>query len=182
MADARDVCWTSLHQRLKSSCRQAGNQLDAACAVRLATRVRSMPPGSAKQRAQKRVSVHLSRFGLAKLRRICVSWPSRVPLRVFRDCVHALTCQARRNGNVRGVWYASLLQPVKTRKRTFADQWRYISVAKGFRADLASVRSANWSLLPLTASKCAGSNFIGQFLCGKHEKTSCSRLRKQLLG
>ena len=137
VADAHDVCWTSLHQRLKSSCRQAGNQLDAACAVRLATRVRSMPPGSAKQRAQKRVSVHLSRFGLAKLRRICVSWPSRVPLRVFRVCVHALTCQARRNGNVRGVWFASLLQPVRTRKRTFADQWRYISVAKGFRADLA---------------------------------------------
>ena len=137
IADTKDPCWDSLQQRLKSVCPFAMSQPEAACAVHVARCVRAMPPCSAKLRAQKRVSLHLLSFGLAPLRRICVSWSAGIPLWVFRQVVQLLQSEARLNANVHGLWFASLLQPVKAKRRTFADRWRYIQVAQKFNSGLA---------------------------------------------
>ena len=147
IADTKDPCWESLHQRLKSVCSFATTQPEAACAVHLAKHVRAMPPGSAKLRAQKRMSLHLACFGLVPLRRICVAWPAQIPIWVFRQVAQLLQSEARLRANVHGVWFASLLQPVKAKRCTFADRWRYIQVAQRF-----SNAFATWPLHKLKPS------------------------------
>ena len=72
------------------------------------------------------------------LRRICASWPTQVPLRVFWNSVRVMKGQALRIANVHALWFSSLLQSVKVKKRTLADSWRYINVAKAFSVARAS--------------------------------------------
>ena len=140
IADSRFVCWDSLFQRVRVFCSAAiVADKDSWCAVFLASRVRAMPPGSAKIRATQRVSHLLVSLGLAPLKRICISWPQQIPLRIFHECVRHMKAQVRHKvKHVHSTWFASLLQPVRGKNCTFASKWKHIAVAKTFSASYAT--------------------------------------------
>ena len=139
IADVQEVDWDSLHQRL-GALRAPDTRAVALRATRLATRIRYMKRGNAKARAQRRISAHLVWLGLAPLRCVCVTWPAALPMWIFRQLMCSMKRQTVAVGNAHAAWLASLAQPVRGRRRTFADRWRFISVARGFGTLLAACK------------------------------------------
>ena len=172
IADASYVDWDSLHQRL-GSLRRDGRADAAARAVSLAKHVRRMPRANAKARASARMSLHLLGFGLAPLRLVYVCWPGELPLWTFWQVVSCLRRQAAATANVWAQWLAILVHPVKSRRRTFADRWGFISVAKGFGRLYAS---SNLAKLKPTARECSRMRRIKL-----HRRIPVAHSKKQVL-
>lgn len=128
VADARPVDWQSLHERLATRC----NHDAASSAVVVATAIRHLPACSLRTRACQTMSRHLRFLGLAPLRGIIVPWPDCLPSQAFREIVQQMQRDTKKNGNVAGFWFCSLLKPIREKRTTFADSWRFIAVAKSF--------------------------------------------------
>lgn len=149
VADAKPPAWDSLCESFGARCNGDAN----ACAIHIASVVRSSEHCAMQLRAKTCISAHLVSLGLRPLRRIPVAWPRSMPMRLFHDVMRDLKNRSKLSRLSAGSWFASLVQPVRPKAFTFAHQWKFISAAKRF-GNLQLLRCPLAHLRP-TASDCA---------------------------